>query len=431
MRRREGPRQSRRWEEYDRFEEVESEDDYGREVGFHHHGEPEQAASDKLYTTGTDRGFASRHRKTYDSLSGSDFSDDNLGAVIHSWDGTESQDAMRDKEEQLVRKAMERIRRAQMLGRTRVRLTQPELDALERNRLRAAEVDMSTDRRGASGGGGSGSGKDRHSARSGRALGSRTRALPEPNRRESRSSSARQDKRSMHLPAEASFSGVLPSGSDGLPMYTPPGVRGSPTALPSASPSRSASRDDQHAQRTSSAPQYQQQRPPQRYSSAPGGAQSTVRLPSSSPRGPPRPLPDEPAWLPRVRAPSSAQTHVVDPFQYQTYSPPALHVASPYLQERRNVSGPPDIQSSSVRRVPANPYVADARMGASSSDPALSRLQPRSGPVEVYVSEGDEDYDDLGNDYDIQVDEMPVRGSYFSRIVSPEIPGGRQRKGRR
>jgi hypothetical protein len=95
------------------------------------------------------------------------------------------------------------------------------------------------------------------------------------------------------------------------------------------------------------------------------------------------------------------------------------------------VSGPPDIQYSSVRRVPANPYVADARMGASSSDPALSRLQPRSGPVEVYVSEGDEDYDDLGNDYDIQVDEMPVRGSYFSRIVSPEIPGGRQRKGRR
>jgi len=430
MKRREGPRQSRRWEEYDRFEELESENDYGREVEFYPHGESEQAASDELYFIGTDLGFASRHRKGYDSASGSDFSDDDLGAVMDSWAGTESQAAMRGKEEQLVRKAMERIRRAQKLGRTRVRLTQPELDALERNRLRATEVDRFTDRRVVSGGSGSGSGKDRPSGRSGRALESRTTALPEPGRRKSRSSLARQDKRSMALPVEASAPGILVPGSDGVPMYTPLGVRGSPATLPSASPSRPASRDDQHTQRTSSAPQYRQRHPSQRYSSVPGGAQSTVRLPSSSPRSPPRPLPDDPAWMPRVPAPSSAQTHVVDPFQYQTYSPPAMQMASPYLQQRRNVSGPPDVQYSSVRRIPTNPYVANARMGSSSSDPALSRLQPLGVPAAVYVSEGDEDYDDIGNDQDIQVDEMPVRGSYFSRIVSAEAPGGRQRKGR-
>ncbi|CAI7652471.1 unnamed protein product [Penicillium manginii] len=42
--------------------------------------------------------------------------------------------AMRDKEDQLVETALERIRRAQMLGKKNVRLSQPELDALERKR---------------------------------------------------------------------------------------------------------------------------------------------------------------------------------------------------------------------------------------------------------------------------------------------------------
>lgn len=326
---------------------------------------------------------------------------------------------------------MERIRRAQMLGRTRVRLSQPELDALERNRLRATDVETFKDRSVVSGGNGSGSGQDRSSGRSGRALESWTTALPQPSRRKSRASLARQDKRSLHLPAEASSPGFLVSGSDGIPMYTPFGVRGSPVTLPSASPSRLASRDNQHGQRTSSAPQYQQHHPPHRYSSVPGGTQSPVRPPSSSPRGSPRPLPDDPAWMPRVRSTSSAQPHVVDPFQYQTYSPPALHVASPYLPARRNVSGPPDIQYSSVRRAPANPYVTNVGMSASSSDPSLSRVQPPGGHAEVYESEGDEDYDDIGNDRDIQIDEMPARGGYFSRIVSAENPGGRRRKGRR
>ena len=42
--------------------------------------------------------------------------------------------ALRDKEELLVQKALESIHRAQMLGRTNVKLTQPEIDALERKR---------------------------------------------------------------------------------------------------------------------------------------------------------------------------------------------------------------------------------------------------------------------------------------------------------
>ena len=325
-----------------------------------------------------------------------------------------------------------------MLGRTRVRLTQSELDALERNRLRAKDVDKITDRRVVSDGTGSGSGKDRRSGRSGRileggrTLESRTAALAEPSWRKSRNLLARPDKRSLPLPADASSPGFLVSSSDGVPLHIPFGGRESSIALPSASLSRLASRDDPHRQRTSSAPQYQQQHhQPQRYSSVPGVVQSAVRPPASSPRGSPRPLPDDPAWMPRVRSASSAQEQPIDPFQYQTYSPPAPQAASPYLQERHNVPRPPDVRYSSIRRVPTNPNVANARLGASSFDPSLSRLQPLSGYAEVYVSEGDEDYDDIGNERDIGVDEMPGRGSYFSRIVSAENPGGRQRKGRR
>ena len=422
----EGRRQARRWDEDERLHELESGNDYGREVEFYARGEHENS-SDELYFTGTDLGLLYGHGKSFESVSGSDYSDEDMGAGLDSWNGTELQVAMRDKEEQLVRKAMERIRRAQMLGRTKVRLSQPELDALERKRLRTTAAEKVKDRRVAS----SASGKGRHSGRGGRVVESRTTAVPEPSWRRSRTSLARQDKRSQHLSVETSSPGFLVSGSGGIPMHAPFGGRESPIALPPATSSPLPSHDDQHRQRTSSAPQYQLHHQLQRYFSVPRGAQPAVHPPSSSPRGSPRPLPDDPAWMPRVRSASSAQAHAIDPFQYQTYSPPALQVTSPYVQERRNVSGPPDIQYSSVRRLPTNPYVANAGIGASSSDPSLSRLQPLRSHAEAYVSEGDEDYDDIGNDRDLQIDEMPVRGGYFSRIVAAEISGGRRRKGRR
>ncbi|KAI2788545.1 hypothetical protein POX_e06564 [Penicillium oxalicum] len=55
--------------------------------------------------------------------------------------------AMRDKEDHLVDQALERIRRAQMLGRKNVRLSQRELDALERRRQQADEGTSSGARR--------------------------------------------------------------------------------------------------------------------------------------------------------------------------------------------------------------------------------------------------------------------------------------------
>lgn len=55
--------------------------------------------------------------------------------------------AMRDKEDQLVEKALERIRRAQMLGKKNVRLSRRELDALERKRQKTDNENSSSSRR--------------------------------------------------------------------------------------------------------------------------------------------------------------------------------------------------------------------------------------------------------------------------------------------
>ncbi|MCJ1366974.1 hypothetical protein MMC16_006105 [Acarospora aff. strigata] len=436
-RRREGARDAGQWEQYDRFEEVESDrDDSGQYVDFRPHMQTGQFVSDALRFTGTDLGFSSRHTKRYEYVDDSDFSNDDLDDPSDLQGGAGLQVVMRDKEDLLVQKAMERIRRAQMLGKTRVKLTQPELDALERKRLRATAAENLKDEQFASSGSGNDSAHNRRSGRSGRAFDGRTTSLPEPSRRKSRTSFLRHDKRSPQPSTEMVSTGFLVSGRDGVPVYGPPSSRESLAALPSGSSSRLASRsgldhDNQHYHRTTSAPQYQHAHPQQHYSTIPEGTHPAVRPPSSSPRGSPRPLPDDPAWMPRVRSASSVQAHAVDPFQYQTYAPPTLQVATPYPRERRIVSGPPDIQYSSIRRAPASPYAVNARMGSSSSDSSLSRLQPLPGHAEELLAEGDDDYEDVGNDQDLQYDEMPARRSYFSRFASADIAGGRQRRGRR
>jgi hypothetical protein len=67
-----------------------------------------------------------------DNTDGEDFDldDDNVDSTV----AYALQLAMKDKEEQLVEQALERIRRARVLGKRNVRLTQAELAALERKR---------------------------------------------------------------------------------------------------------------------------------------------------------------------------------------------------------------------------------------------------------------------------------------------------------
>ncbi len=431
--RRHWDRQARQWEEYGRFEEVESDDGDGQGVGLDPRVVQRHFASDELRFTGAGLGLPSEHRKSYDYGDDSDFSDDDLQDVMDHNDGAAMQVALRDKEELLVRKAMERIRRAQMLGKTNVKLTQPELDALERKRLRATDAGKFKGRPSALPSGGS---NDRRSSKGGRALGSRPTAPPEPNMRKSRASLAGYEKDSPPLSSEVVPPGFLIPGPDGVQMYAPLGYYDSPIALSSRSLSRPGSRsisshDQQQYQHTSPVPQYQHHHQQQRYFSVPENGPSAVRPPSSSSRGSPRPLPDDPNWIPRVRSASSVQPYTVDPFQYQTYSPPKPQIASQHIQGRRNVSGPPDIQYSSVRRIPPNPYVTNARMATSSSNPPSPHVQPPIGDGEDHSGESDDGYDDIGRDQDAPVDEIPIHGGYVSKTASAGIAGGRQRRGRR
>ncbi|CAG8898365.1 unnamed protein product [Penicillium egyptiacum] len=116
------------WEET-RLEEVDSEEDaYGRE----------------LVRTGRYRqleyGGRGPRRRPVDYEDLTDESESVDGGEFDLYDHEDStvayavQLAMRDKEDQLVDTALERIRRAQVLGKKNVRLSKRELDALERKR---------------------------------------------------------------------------------------------------------------------------------------------------------------------------------------------------------------------------------------------------------------------------------------------------------
>ncbi|KAJ5585296.1 uncharacterized protein N7459_005096 [Penicillium hispanicum] len=121
------------WDEVVRVEELESEEDeYGRELIWNGRA---------AYMRQLEYGGRGPRRRPADY---EDLTDENESAVdggdYDLYDHEDStvayavQLAMRDKEDQLVDKALERIRRAQMLGKKNVRLSQRELDALERRR---------------------------------------------------------------------------------------------------------------------------------------------------------------------------------------------------------------------------------------------------------------------------------------------------------
>ncbi|KAJ5162878.1 uncharacterized protein N7500_004708 [Penicillium coprophilum] len=117
----------RAWEET-RLEEVESEEDvYGREL----------VRSGRCKQEYGGRGSRRRPVAFEDLTDEADTFDGGEFDLYDHEDTTVAyaiQLAMRDKEDQLVDTALERIRRAQLLGRKNVRLSKQELDALERKR---------------------------------------------------------------------------------------------------------------------------------------------------------------------------------------------------------------------------------------------------------------------------------------------------------
>ncbi|KAF7712237.1 Uncharacterized protein PECH_003788 [Penicillium ucsense] len=145
------------WDESRRVEEIESEEEeqeeesaYGRELV-------------RKARVGYERQLQYDKRGRYDYDDPFDETESIEGGEYDLYDHEDStvayavQLAMRDKEDHLVDQALERIRRAQLLGRKNVRLSQRELDALERRRQQTDEGRSSGARRSRQNGAGTAS----------------------------------------------------------------------------------------------------------------------------------------------------------------------------------------------------------------------------------------------------------------------------------
>ena len=340
-----------------RFEELEdSGDDYEHSVDFNSALSEKRFASDELHFTGIDLSSTrARRRRTKDAYDedSAESEDDHYAAGLSDEHGQNMQIMLREKEDLLVERALERMRRARELGKTNVRLTQAEIDALERaeqrQRLSAAPKPpksrkaVQTRPKLA----------EKKSSKGDRSSGSSPslKAI-EPRRRGTSSATGREV---ATLPYPMLSDEQLRAG--GAYMYPPQGYYGPPAGRPSGSTSRSGSRNPsshslRQQQHTPPFPQYQP-----RYYSNPDTASS--RPSPSSSRAPPYPRPDpsDPNWEPRNRSESNLVPYPIDAMAYQLYSQPSAaplrfdpndpRFASP--QARRIASGPPDVYASQTQ----------------------------------------------------------------------------------
>ena len=372
-------RRTRQWEADRRFEEIDSDDydDDGQGAGLNN-----TYPSDELHFTGADLGLGNGRRQRRDhhyiSSSGSSEEEDEL----EQRSGDTTQLALRDKEEMLVQRALERIRRAQMLGKTNVKLTRPEIDALERKRRKeqakpkgAEKSSRGADRRRSTGFFSKPVNNDKGGKRNSGDL------IPRYSSKSGSSSPARATPPGMLVPGANSNSSYIT-----FAYHPPQSSSPAPQGRLSRSGSRSTSLHNLQ-QLSPPLPSNQPHAQQRRYVSVPG----LTQLPPTSHSPPlPRRLPDDPNWIPRPRSATSTEPYPTKPFQYQTHSPSLPQAQVQYRQARRDVPGPPEVQYSSVRRIPlpARPYAAP-------SDPSiLHRDYIDEAPVEFAPSEDDSNYND-------------------------------------
>ncbi|KAL9614146.1 MAG: hypothetical protein Q9167_001356 [Letrouitia subvulpina] len=393
------PRQ--RWKKHTerRFEEVDSDEGDGQGVNLDN-----SFTSDILHFTGTDLAPATQnlYQPNQDfSPEGSQDEED----FLEDASGRTLQYTLRDKEDLLVRKALERIHRAQMLGRTNVELTQREYDALERKRKQDRGNQKSktglrrNDRPGATGA----TINDLRTSKIGR-------DVDEP----ILETSISQRRNATPL-------GPLVPRLDG-PSRAPFKSRAGPQpALGGFSHSSHRSTNTSNLQRASLLPSGQYQTPQPRHSSGLDyPSPPEARSPSWTRR-----LPDDPSWIPRPRSVSSSQSHQRDPYSYQILSAPLPQASSPNNRGRRIVSDPARVPYPS-HRMPVSSLVPEV----TSSDPNLpQRVQFDETLREESASNEDTGDDGDGNDLDMQA-HIPQRHGH-DIYAEPDWSGARQRRGQR
>ncbi|KAM0156199.1 hypothetical protein ACHAQE_006497 [Botrytis cinerea] len=405
-----GSRRRRQWEQdqghwqQSRVEELDSEGDTDTQGVGLHLGE-KRFASDPLHFTGIDISSNTRPRRgySYDEAERSSESDSE-DSDYH--DGGDKQLALRgDSEEAIVQGALARIRRAQEKGRQDVKLTQEELDALERRRIRMqAAAAAKAAKKGSSG---SGAEKKRRSDRKTVDIASLMDPKPasDPKKRKSK----RKSGSSSH--SAAAGPGILVDGPDG-PSYTP--IGGYHPSDRGTSRSRSSARHGH---------------------SPPGTSRhfSDGMRPTSHNNSPRRPLPEEESWhsTNSKRTSLSSQYHVADPFDYQVTADQPPPVPQQYAQSssgRHNYSGPADISYTSVRRSLPQGYAATDRIP---SDSSLRYRTSQRGEREVITipdsSEESDSADELANEVQVFPEE---RERVVSRRPAP-VSGGGSGSGRR
>lgn len=310
--------------------------------------------------------------------------------------------AMRDKEEMLVEKALERIRRAQMLGKKNVRLSQEELDALERRRKgitnnKKATVTVP--------------------------IGSPGRAPANERRPKSRESVAKASPRTSGASESRRSSQSQYSANEfsGVPLRPPTGIYPSMnnSSTSSASRPRTPTMQSLRPQPSASSPMHQ--------------ATYMQRYPSE--REPPyiRALPDDPQWAPRQRSQSNVLPYPYDNSVYlqQQYGTIPIDPRYASLPNRRPV--PSDGSSFNPNHPPT---------AASQNIPRREavNLTGRRIPDEVSESEDDssEDHDsedddeeDDDDDEGVQVTQPPAVRAYGGRTAVAGGGSGGNRETRR
>ena len=304
---------------------------------------------------------------------------------------------LRDKEDFLVEKALQRIRRAQELGKANVKLTKAELEALQRKRQKDAEQEPRS------------------------RVKERQRGNPKkPAKKEKMHERDRYQSQYEDEPSASSRrkAGVLIPTNTSFPYY-PHVSRQSPSALHSPKSSRSSSRvpSSQTPPRTS--PDLSRRGGEKRVTTAP-----SPRLPPSNASS--RSLPDDPNWMPRPRSSSSLgqyqHPYPADPnypYGYQAYSPPIPQMPAQYTtQSRRIVSNP---QSDTRDRLPR--YDGLGRLENSAPRP-----RPESS-AEASENSGDDDDDD--DDEGVQIDVVPASNGRGYEIMTAGDGNARGRRGGR
>ncbi|KAL1987641.1 hypothetical protein VTN96DRAFT_2882 [Rasamsonia emersonii] len=285
--------------------------------------------------------------------------------------------AMRDKEEWLVERALERIRRAQMLGKKNVRLSQRELDALERKRMQTGS--------------------------SSKKAGSKRRKSDEPVPK-SPSKGDRRSSREHYV----QYPLAGDEGARGMARTSSAGY-GRQSSSSSSQRPRTPTTQSLRPQPSISPPDLQQSSPhSQRY--------STARPMSSSRDFPfPRTLPDDPQWAPPQRPLSNVAPYSLEESPYlQSYGPPLDPRYG--VQARRYAAG-----LGEAYRSVSN----ESNRSSNTSKPVFPHRAPHESSQEESSSEEDEEEEEV---VQVKVKEpSPPRGN---RTRAAAAGMGRRRSGR-